>query len=303
MSNAKPRLLILGAHPDDAEYHAGGLATIYRSLGREVKMVSVTDGRSGHHERQPEELVSLRRAEAAAAGEVIGAIYETWDFPDGALQTTLEVRHRIIREIREFKPDLVLTHRTSDYHPDHRAVGQSVQDASYLVKVPPIVPEVAALRRDPVVAYMPDLFTKPLPLQPQVVIDIAEQMETITAMLACHRSQVFEWLAYEEGVLDQVPVDESGKLQWLLDWFSNHIRPRADHFRTELIAAFGPESGQQISMIEAFEISEYAHVPDAATMSDLFPSMKSAEGQGTRGRIDNNETRTNKRSPTTNDPR
>ena len=56
----------------------------------------------------------------------------------------------IIREIRDFQPDLVLTHRPCDYHPDHRAVGQCVQDASYMVTVPHIVPDVQALRKDPV---------------------------------------------------------------------------------------------------------------------------------------------------------
>lgn len=272
MSNAEPRLLILGAHPDDAEYHAGGLATIYRMLGRDVKMVSVTDGGAGHHQRSPAELRVLRREEAAAAGRVIGATYETWEFPDAALQSSLDVRYRIIREIRQFKPDLVLTHRTSDYHPDHRAVGQSVQDASYLVKVPHVLPNVAALQKDPVVAYMPDLFTKPVRMQPDVIIDVSECMDKIVEMLACHQSQVFEWLAHAEGILDSVPSDAADRLIWLRSWFSRHIRPRADHFRKELIASCGNETDQSIEFIEAFEISEYAFRPDADLLSRLFPA-------------------------------
>ena len=139
MSGEQLRLLILGAHPDDADVHAGGLASIYRQLGHVVKMISVTDGGAGHHQRSSAELAEIRRAEAAAAGKVIGAAYETWGNPDGELQPTLEVRHQIIREIRTFQPDLLLTHRTNDYHPDHRAVGQVVQDASYMVTVPLVV--------------------------------------------------------------------------------------------------------------------------------------------------------------------
>jgi LmbE family N-acetylglucosaminyl deacetylase len=274
MLSDEPRLLILGAHPDDAEYHAGGLASIYRQLGRTVKMVSVTDGGAGHHERSRDELIPLRRNEAAAAGRVIGASYETWDFPDGALQVSLDVRHRIIREIREFKPDLVLTHRTSDYHPDHRAVGQCVQDASYLVKVPHVVPDVPALRRDPVVAYMPDMFTKPLAMQPQVVVNVGEFMQNIVAMLACHESQVFEWLAYEGDLLADVPADQTGKIAWLHDWFANQIRPRSDHFRKEIVAAYGNDAGESVEYIEAFEISEYAHVPDGTLIDELFPNCR-----------------------------
>ena len=268
----KPRLLIFGAHPDDAEFAGGGLATRYRQLDRDVKMVSVTDGSAGHHERPPEELIPLRRKEAAAAGAIIGATYETWDFPDGKLQPTLEVRERIIAEIRAFQPDLVLTHRPFDYHPDHRAVGQAVQDASYMVTVPHIVPDVAALRKDPVVAYLPDLFTRPVPLRPDVILDITVEMKIISRMLACHRSQLFEWLAYEEGILETVPDADDEKLAWVETWVSKHLRPRAERYRNELITRIGPEQGEQIEFIEMYEISEYAAQPDAADLSVLFPN-------------------------------
>ncbi|MFO1002589.1 MAG: PIG-L deacetylase family protein [Planctomycetaceae bacterium] len=277
MSANEPRLLILGAHPDDAEFHAGGIASVYRSMGREVKMVSVTDGGAGHHTRSSSELVRLRRNEAAAAGNVIGAVYETWDFPDGALQASLAVRHRIIREIRQFKPDLVLTHRPNDYHPDHRAVGQCVQDASYLVKVPLIVPDVPALRRDPVVAYMPDLFTKPQRMQPEMILNIAEQIDTIVAMLACHASQVFEWLAYEQGILDTLPADQAERMLWLKAWYTNYVRPRVAHFQNEITHAFG-DAGSSLEFVEAFEISEYALRPDAALLQHLFPNCRTTRG-------------------------
>ncbi len=269
----EPRLLILGAHPDDAEYHAGGLATICRSLDRPVKMVSVTDGAAGHHERPPEELIGLRRMEAAAAGAVIGATYETWDFPDGSLEPTLEVRHRIIREIRQFQPHLVLTHRNCDYHPDHRAVGQCVQDASYMVTVPHVVSNVPALRKDPVVAYFPDLFTRPAPMRADIIIDVTEQMESIARMLACHRSQVFEWLAYEEDILDTVPEGERERLDWVQTWFANHIRPRAERYRDERVATYGDQRGAAVEFIEMFEISEYARQPETEYRRLIFPNM------------------------------
>ena len=226
MSLEAPRLLILAAHADDAEYHAGGMAAAYRRLGRTVKIVSVSDGRAGHHTRTADDLIGTRRREAAAAGEVIGATYETWDFPDGELVPSLELRRELVREIRTFAPDLVLTHRTCDYHPDHRAVGQAVQDASYIVTVPGYLRDVPALRRDPVVACMVDLFQKPCPMTPHVVLDVSEHVDTIVAMLACHRSQVFEWLPFEEGILDQVPVSETEKLIWLRGWYAHHVRPR-----------------------------------------------------------------------------
>jgi len=264
------RLLILGAHPDDAEFHAGGLAALYRQHGHDVKMVSVTDGAAGHHFRQADELRRIRRNEAAAAGDRIGAVYETWDYPDGQLQPTLELRHQVIRECRQFAPDLVLTHRPNDYHPDHRAVGQAVQDASYMVTVPLVCPDVPILRRDPVVAYMPDLFTRPYPMVPDVVLDITDLMDTITGMLACHASQVFEFLPFNQGIADQVPQDSAAQFQWLRQWYGRIIEPRADRYRNELIHQYGSERGGKIAYAEIFEVSEYASPLTAESRARLF---------------------------------
>src|SRR5215470_6660000 len=100
------RILVLGAHPDDADYKAGGTAARWRRLGHEVKFVSVTNGGAGHHKIRGEELVARRRAEAQAAGAVIGATYDVLDNPDGGLLPTLETRHQLIRLIRGFRPDL-----------------------------------------------------------------------------------------------------------------------------------------------------------------------------------------------------
>ena len=271
MTPAEPlRLLILGAHPDDAEYHAGGLVSLYRQRGHAVKMVSLSNGAAGHHARSSGELAEIRRREAAASAAVVGAASEVWEFPDGALQPTLELRERVIREIRGFRPDLVLTHRTNDYHPDHRATGQVAQDASFLVRVPRVVPEVPALQRDPVVAFMSDLFTKPCPLSADVVIDVAAEVDTIVAMLACHRSQVFEWLPWLEGMLDQVPSDEGQRRAWLRGWYAQQVRRRADRYRRELTAAYGEERGSRIEFAEMYEISEYGSPLDAAARERLF---------------------------------
>ncbi len=264
------RLLIIGAHPDDAEFHAGGLATIYRQQGHEVKMVSVTDGRAGHHRYAPDTLAEVRRNEAIAAGGIIGATYETWNYPDGELQATLEVRKQVIGEIRRFAPDLLLTHRPNDYHPDHRATGQLVQDASYMVTVPGVCSDVPILAQDPVVAYMPDLFTRPYPLVGDVVIDITDHLDTIIQMLACHTSQVFEFLPFNQGIAEQVPQEASARHDWLRQWYGEIIRPRAERFRNELMAQYGPARGAQIEFAEAYEISEYAGRLTPATRQRLF---------------------------------
>ena len=273
MSEVPLRLLVLGAHPDDSEFHAGGLCSLYRKRGHEVKMVSMTDGSAGHHELGREELAQVRKQEAEAAAAVIGATGETWEFPDGELQPTLEVRHRVIAEIRTFRPDLVLTHRTNDYHPDHRAAGQAVQDASFLVRVPLVVPEVPALDYDPVVAYMADMFTKPSPLEPNVVLDIASRIDVIIEMLAQHASQVFQWLPYLEGTLADVPAEEAPRKAWLKDWYTAIIGPRADRCREALRRIYSIGRTDTVDLVEMFEISEHGGVLTDSLRDKLFPWM------------------------------
>ena len=145
----------------------------------------------------------------------IGATYDVLDNNDGELLPTLENRGQVIRLIRTFRPDLVLTHRPNDYHPDHRYTSQLVQDAAYLVTVPAIEPGMPHLPRDPVIAYLPDDFQKPYPFQPAVVVDIGSVFDRMVAMLHCHTSQFYEWLPYNAGHLDDVPAEPSQRLTWL----------------------------------------------------------------------------------------
>lgn len=267
------RLLILGAHPDDAEFHAGGLATLYRSAGHAVKIVSLTNGDAGHHVMSGQALAERRAEEMRAAAEVIGAEHAMWSHHDGMLEPSLALRWQVIRELRAFQPDLVLTHRDNDYHPDHRACGNVVRDASYLVTVPAIVPDAGILRRPPVIAYMPDRFTRPYPLRGDVVIDVGSEIEKIIDMLTCHESQVFEWLPFNRGASDEMPSEHTAQRRWLRDWFLAYLRPQADRYRQELIATYGRVRGEKIEYAEIFEISEYAAPLDAAARRRLFPFL------------------------------
>lgn len=251
------RLLILGAHPDDAEYHVGGLAVLYRQAGHEVKMVSLTDGSAGHHLRPGPELVARRRAEAAASAAVIGATYDVFDIPDGQLFPTLENRLKVIRLIRTYQPDLILTHRPNDYHPDHRYTSTLVQDACYMVTVPAVAPDTPHLMRDPVICYMPDHFRKPYPLDPRVVVDVGPVLTTVARMWHQHTSQFYEWLAYNMGIADQVPADDGGRLAWITSRVEQRQAPYADRFRDLLEKFYGPERGRAIRFVEAFEPCEY----------------------------------------------
>jgi LmbE family N-acetylglucosaminyl deacetylase len=266
------RLLIIGAHPDDADYHAGGTAALYRAAGNIVKMVSLTNGDAGHQSLRGSELALRRKAEAAAAGAVIGAEYEVFDNHDGELLPTLENRHAVIKLVRSFKPDVVFTHRPNDYHPDHRYTSLLVQDAGYMITVPAILPGVPHLASNPVIAYVADDFQKPLPFQPDVIVDVGAVVESIVEMLHCHQSQFYEWLPFNRRILDLVPQAEAERRDWLGAQVKARLKKRADQFNSVLATHFGPEKASRISYVEAFEICEYGAPLDEESRRRLFPS-------------------------------
>lgn len=268
------RLLVIGAHPDDADWFAGGTAALHRRLGSVVKLVSVTDGGAGHHEISGPTLVARRRAEAAASGNVIGAEYVTLDSPDGGLLPTLENRLEIIRLIRRFRPDLILTHRPNDYHPDHRYTSQLVQDAAYMVTVPAVAPDVPHLAINPTIAYLPDDFTKPYPLAATVAVDVTPVFDTIVEMLHQHTSQFYEWLPFNQGVLAETPREAGARKAWLAGQVAERLRRQADRFRPLLRTLYGPARGDAVRYAEAFEPCEYGSPLDDAARRRLFPFVE-----------------------------
>ncbi|MEW4567820.1 PIG-L family deacetylase [Tautonia sp. JC769] len=280
MANETPRIMLIGAHPDDVDIKAGGTASKWASMGCEVLLVSLTDGRAGHHEMAGPRLVERRKAEAKAAADVIGASYHVLDWPDGALNDRLEYRHQLIRMIRAFRPDVVITHRTNDYHPDHRFAGLLVQDASYLLTVPAICPDVPHLARSPVILLFSDAFTRPCRFEPHVVVDIEDEFERVVSMLHCHQSQFYEWLPYNSGHPDDVPDDEASRRAWLADSFRRRIAPLADRYREQVIRVYGPDEGPRARYIEAFEVSEFGAPLDGRTWQRIFPFLPPAPEVG-----------------------
>jgi len=273
MSERQLRILIIGAHPDDGDIKAGGTAAKWCALGHVVQLVSLTNGQAGHQTMHGPGLARRRRAEAQAAGAVIGATYEVFDQPDGELDDRLEYRHQVIRLVRSFRPDLIITHRSTDYHPDHRFAGLLVQDASYLLTVPAVCPDVPHLASCPVILYFSDAFQKPNRFEPHVVVDIEDEFDHVIKMLHCHQSQFYEWLPYNAGYLDQVPEGDEDRRQWLADRVGRRIRPLADRYRDQVIRTYGPDRGARVRYIDAFEISEYGAPLDARAWTRLFPFL------------------------------
>lgn len=266
----KLHIIIIGAHPDDPDEY-GASAYKWAQLGHDVLMVSLTNGDAGHQSIKAAELAKIRREEARRAGEVIGIRYITLDNHDGQLMPTYENRLQVIKIIREQKADMVIYPRPYDYHPDHRYTGILVNDAAYMVTVPTILPEVPFLEKNPVFLYMADGFTHPEPFKPDVCIDIDDAIEKKIDMYHQHTSQMYEWLPFNRGVLDQVPASDSERRAWLGKmWQSNWD---ASPFRGKLIELYGKERGESIRYCESFQDSEYGTRLTSENIPYYFPFL------------------------------
>src|SRR5262245_39854440 len=175
--DGKLRIIAFGAHPDDCELKVAGTAVKWAALGHHVKFVSVTNGDVGHWGMAGGPLALRRTAEVNRCAQILGIQSQVLDLHDGELLPTLENRRTITRLIREWKADVVLSHRPNDYHPDHRNVGILVEDAAYMVTVPFFCPDTPHLEKNPVFLYYEDRFQKPTPFAGDIVVAIDDVID------------------------------------------------------------------------------------------------------------------------------
>ena len=272
--DGKLRIVVFGAHPDDAEFKAGGTAAKWAQLGHHVKLCSVTNGDIGHWQMAGGPLALRRAAESAAVAKKLGVTSQVLDIHDGELEPTLENRRLITKVIREWKADIVIAHRPWDYHPDHRYVGILVQDAAFMVTVPFFCPDTPYLKKNPVFLYSSDGFQKPYPFRPDVAVDVDDVFDLKVESLHELESQVYESGASgsEEFVRTVPPAqDVAGRKGWLKQRWHDRQSREADRYRDVLVELYGPEKGKAVKYAEVFELCEYGRKPTAAELKQLFP--------------------------------
>ncbi len=264
-------IVCFGAHPDDGEVYAGGTLVKWARAGHRVLLVSMTNGDIGHHEISGGALAVRRREEARRSAEIGGFHDLVLDHHDGELMPTMELRREVVRIIREWEADIVLTHRPYDYHPDHRYCAMTVQDAAYMVMVPNFCPHIPALKKNPIFLYMMDDFTRPSPFQMDVAVDVSDVMDVKWTMLDAMDSQFYEWLPWIMKSSSMPPVDVEGRLVWLKETWDPYFRSRAEKSRITLARRYGALHADTVTHAEYFELCEYGDCPKPEDLWALFP--------------------------------
>lgn len=244
------KFLVLGAHPDDPDAQAGGLAVKMRKKGHEVTFLSLTNGNAGHQTMAREPLRARRLAEMQEVAKAYDIRYDTLDIEDGYLTADIPTREKLMRYIRTVRPDVIIAPRTNDYHPDHRAVGQLACDCSYMVGVPSFCPDVPAMHNHPVILSSEDRFTYPAPFRADIGVAIDDVVEQKIRGLIQHKSQYYEWLAYDgdwKDVLEAKSEEEATEALYVRERerFTGPVKRHPEKF------AEGVRYG------EVFQIDEY----------------------------------------------
>ena len=270
-TNAPLRIIAFGAHPDDNELKASGVAAMWAARGHKVKFVSMTNGDIGHFAQAGGPLASRRLAEVQACAKILGIETEVLDIHDGELEPTLENRKRVARLIRDWQADIVLFHRPYDYHPDHRYVGVLVQDAAIVVVAPFYVPNTPPTKRNPVFMYYSDPFLKPYPFDPTLVVGIdsvaTKKWDCVSAM----PSQFGDEHSWQASTIASVPKSDQ-RPEYLLNLFKQRNADIANKYRNRLFELYGREKGSKIKYAEAFELCQYGRQPTLEELKQLFPS-------------------------------
>lgn len=190
------RALTIGAHPDDAEFGAGGTLARWAAAGCAVSMLIVTDGAKGTWDPNvsASELAKTRLAEQKAAASRLGAIGEIihLGYPDGELEYSMELRRQVCEWIRRVRPTVVLSHdpwRRYMLHPDHRAAGWAAIDGVVAARDHLFFPELGLEKHRPeaILLWSAD--------EPDYWEDVAESFDAKIEALLCHSSQTQNTMA------------------------------------------------------------------------------------------------------------
>ncbi len=197
-------ILGIGAHPDDLDVCCGGTLARFSEAGEKVTMCVVTDGRA-HPVGDPAGVSALRRSEAQASADLIGAELRWLGIPDGGLVDDIPTRHKFIQLMLDVSPDLIITHAPDDYHSDHNYTSRLVTATIQMAWAPP--PELAGepVRKRVPVAFMTT--ANGIHFSPQDYVDVTDVWDTKIKMVMNHHSQYLPGPDHDASMI-QEPLDQ-----------------------------------------------------------------------------------------------
>ena len=270
MKNKEKRVIVICAHPDDAELTTGGTGILLSRSGYKVKLVSLTNGNKGHHKGTKNEIAIRRYNETQEVKKRMNCEYEILNNEDGELEANLKNRMEVIRLIREWKADIVITHPSYDYHPDHRNTSLLVQDAAFLVNVPKILPEVPALTESPLFLYTRGRYADRQKPNPDIVVDITPVVREKAYIIDAHASQIYEWLPWINRSNKIIPDTQEEKIEYILKEYVLKRGEIKEKDRPVVEKWYGSKA-KEVKTIEAFEICEFGRSVDDREIRELFP--------------------------------
>jgi LmbE family N-acetylglucosaminyl deacetylase len=265
------RIIAFGAHPDDAELKASGVAALWAAQGHKVKFVAMTNGDIGHFEQAGGPLARRRAAEVAECAKILGIETEVLDIHDGELTPSLENRKTVARLIREWQADIVMGHRPYDYHPDHRYTGVLLNDAAIVVMAPFFVPDTPPTPRNPVFMFYSDGFQDPKAFEPTMVVGIDEVADKKWKCVSAMPSQFGDRDSWQGRTRPNVPQGDRERQAFLLEGVKQRSADVANQYRERLVANYGKERGQAIKYAEAFQLGQYGRQATPDELKRMFP--------------------------------
>jgi len=267
------RVIAFGAHPDDAELKASGVAALWAAQGAKVKFVAMTNGDVGHFSQAGGPLAQRRKAEVEACHAKLGVATDVFDIHDGELMPDLETRKKMANVIRDWQADIVLSHRPWDYHPDHRAVGQLAQDTAVVVAAPFFAPYTPPTKGNPIYLFYSDGFKKPYPFDPILAVGIDEVAQKKFDCISALPSQFGDADSWQARYGRNVPTDEAGRKAFLLDIVKQRNANEANTYRDLLVKLYGEQKGRAIKYAETFELNQYGAGATADQLKQMFPTF------------------------------
>jgi LmbE family N-acetylglucosaminyl deacetylase len=201
------RILVVVAHPDDAELLCAGTLARAQEDDAQVALCVMCQGDKGQPATPIADLAAVRRTELAAAAALLHADLYTTGVPDGTLAQHVPALSALLSVFRQFRPTLVLAHSASDYHADHRAASELAESVSWQSASRGMETAEPPLDEPPALWWMDTIGMQGF--APGFYVDISRHAELKHRMLACHASQL-----QRAGDGDFAPLDELMRAQY-----------------------------------------------------------------------------------------